>query len=260
MFGGIALWGRLHAALIVGALGLGVAIVRRRSAPAVRAGLVSAAGLVLATLWTHWMYGTWSPAGGYDAGGYVNAVAGGAGVEARAGSVVNHLGLWVSPDRGLLIWTPVLLLLAPTVARSWTSLTDWSRWLLVGGVAYTLVQGQLNVFTGGDGFYGYRLTLEMLGCAAPAYALASPHMGRVAASLVGPLIGLQFGAILLGAESEAWFVVRQDAWTDNSLWLALRHEPAVGVWLLLTVGLGALAGRVWRQHAAPPAKNVGVAA
>ena len=39
---------------------------------------------------------------------------------------------------------------------------------IFGGLAYTLVQGRIAEFHGGDGFYGYRHGLEFLVCAAPA--------------------------------------------------------------------------------------------
>jgi alpha-1,2-mannosyltransferase len=261
LFGGVALWGRLHAAVIVAVLGVGVAASRRSVRSAVRAGALSTAALALATLWTYWLYGRWSPTGGYDTGGYVEAVAGGAGVSEGSGTLVNHLGLWISPDRGFLVWTPVAVLLAPSLVREWSRLPDWSRWLFVGGILYTVVQGQVNVFTGGDGFFGYRLTLELLACVAPAYAFAAAGMGRIARAVIGPLLGLQFGAFLVGAISEGWFVLRENAWTDNSIWLAVRHEPIVGIWLLLACTVGGLSAKAWQlRHERGARSGVGTAA
>ena len=37
------------------------------------------------------------------------------------------------------------------------------------GVIFGLAQVGVNVFHGGDGFYGYRLALETLVCVAPLY-------------------------------------------------------------------------------------------
>jgi hypothetical protein len=118
-------------------------------------------------------------------------------------TVVNELGMWVSPDRGLLVWTPVMLVLLPAVVQSWRELPDWARWL---------------------------------------------PLGRLAQELVGPALCLQFGAIAVGAMSNGFFVVRDDAWTDNSYWLALRHVPGVWVWTIVMVALGVLATRVWRER------------
>lgn len=249
VFGGVALWGRLHVALVVAVVGIGVAVSRRRPGIAVAVGVTSAAFLGLACLWSQWVYGTWSPAGGYDSSAYLEEAALG-GVGGFWGTVINELGMWVSPDRGILVWTPVLLVLLPALVRSWRDLPDWSRWLLVGGVVYTLAQGRLAEFQGGDGFYGYRHGLEFLACAAPAFALSAVRMGRVAQALVGPLLALQFAAISVGAMSDGFFVLRADAWVDNSYWLALRHVPLVWAWTVIAVLMGVLGTRVWRERVA----------
>ena len=122
---------------------------------------------------------------------------------------MNHLGFWVSPDRGLFVWTPVVLLLLPALVRSWRSLPDWSRALAMGGLAYTLVQLTFNRFSGGDIFYGYRLGLELLAAVTPALALSSPALGSLGRRLVGPVLGLQLFVIFLGASIDAFFVRRR---------------------------------------------------
>jgi alpha-1,2-mannosyltransferase len=248
LFGGVALWGRLHVALIVAIVGLGVAVSRRRPGIAVAVGGVSAVFMGLASVWSHWVYGTWSPAGGYvDQAEYLEEATLG-GVGGFWETVANEFGMWVSADRGILVWTPVLLVLLAALVRSWRELPDWSRWLLIGGVVYTLAQGRLAEFQGGDGYYGYRHGLEFLACAAPAFALSAVRMGRVAQALVGPVLALQFAAIAVGAISDGFFVYRQDAWVDNSYWLALRHRPLVWVWTAIVVAIGVLGTRVWRER------------
>jgi alpha-1,2-mannosyltransferase len=243
VFGGLGLWGRLHVALVVAVLGLGLAVWRRRPSIAVVVGAVSGAFLVLAAGWSRWLYGAWVPQGPYASPTEYAARAGDSGLTEH---VVNQLGLWVSADRGLLVWTPVLLLLLPAVVRSWRELPDWTRVLAGGGLAYCLVQGQLNHFDGGSGFYGYRLTLETLACLFPLYATAARHAGRVARHLLGPLLGLQVAAMAIGATSEGFLVLEQFAWTDNSLALGLRTFPALWLWLALMALVGHLAARVWR--------------
>lgn len=243
LFGGLALWGRLHTALIVAILGVGIAIARRRPAIAVAIGSVSAACMGLASVWSHWLYGTWMPTGGYPADAYASN-----SIHGTAQGVINHLGLWISPDRGVLVWSPVLVLLFPALVRGWKTIPDWTRWLAVGGLAYTLVQGQLNGFTGGSGYYGYRLTLELLVCIAPAYALTAHHAGRWARHLAGPVLGLQFAAMALGAIANALFVLEEDAWTDNSLWLGMRLIPVVNFWIVLMLFIGWLGAIAWRDR------------
>ncbi|GHJ58118.1 hypothetical protein NOK12_06370 [Nocardioides sp. OK12] len=261
LFGGVALWGRLHAVLVVALLGLGLALWRRRAVIAVRAGTVSAGFLGLAFVWTHEMYGKWEPTGGYDASSVAtNATTGGPGGSGLVDRTVNQLGLWISPDRGILVWTPVLLLLLPAVVRSWRVLPDWSRLLLAAGLAYTFVQGLINHFGGGVNFYGYRLTLELLACSFPAYAMAATRAGPVGRRLLGPVLGLQLGVISLGAVTESFFVPVTEAWTDSSLALALREFPWLIGWLALTTLIGALAGQVYADRFGPLSAPAGPAA
>ncbi|WP_323791241.1 hypothetical protein [Nocardioides sp.] len=245
-FGGIAVLGRLHTAIIVAVLGCGLAIARRRPAIALQVGLASLVGVVVAGLWTFWVYGRWSPTGGYRSETAQRITTGFSGNGDSA--VVNQLGMWVSPGYGILIWTPVLLLLLPAIRRGWHQVPTWARILPLGGVLYTLAQAQLNTFTGGDGFFGYRHGLEFLATVAPCVALAAAgHLGRVSRHLLGPLLGLQFAAFLLGSTTEAWYILFTDAWRDNSLALALRTEPAYGVLVAVSVLVGILAGRVLRD-------------
>jgi alpha-1,2-mannosyltransferase len=247
LFGGVALWGRLHAALIVAVVGIGVAVVRRRPSIAVRVGVASALFLALASLWTHWMYGTWNPGGG----GYSLSPAGtvsGDRYDTGASPVLNQLGLWISPGRGILLWTPVLLLLLPALLRAWRTLPDWSRWLAIGGVAYTLVQGQLNYFTGGGAHYGYRLTLELLVCVAPAVAFSAHRAGRVARALVGPVLGVQLAVIALGAVLDGPAPADPPGWTENGFGLAVAVLPGVLVLPVMFAAAGHVAGRAWLRH------------
>lgn len=251
LFGGVALWGRLHTVLIVAILGVAVAVVRRRPQVALQAGVVSGLGLGLALLWGKWMYGTWSPAGGYSVSGYTERAT---STSSPFDTLINHLGLWVAPDRGILVWTPVLLVLLPAVLRGWRDLPDWSRWLALGGVAYTVVQGQLNGFSGGSGFYGYRLTLELLVCIFPAYALSLAQAGRWARLAVGPLLGLQFAAISLGALGDGAILNENFVWTHNSFLALIATTPALIMWPILTMSVGVLAGQLVQRRSTPVSK------
>ena len=94
-----------------------------------------------------------------------------------AGYLENLAGFLISPDRGLFVWTPLLLLLLPAVVRGWSSAPDWARWLALGGVTYGIAQVGLNVFHGGDAFYGYRLALEPLAAVTPLFVVSAEHAG-----------------------------------------------------------------------------------
>lgn len=250
LFGGVGLWGRLHVALIVALLGIGLAIWRRDWRIAAKVGTTSGLMLGLASLWSHWLYDSWFPSGGYTTSlssvatgnlGAANPTAGD-GLLAKLG---NQAGLWVAPDRGILVWTPILLLLLPALVRCWRTLPDWSRLLLAGGVAYAFVQGQLDSFTGGDGFWGYRLMLEPLACAAPALTFATLRIGRMARAMLPWVAGLMFAAIGFGAvdpqrkvggvRTGPW-LMREQSWRQNAFvhWLARGDIEA---WCFVAAGL-----------------------
>ena len=240
IFGGVTLWGRLHAAVIVALLGLLVAFRRRSPMIVLRVGLASGLFLVLLSAWTRWMYGSWNPTASYDTGPFADYAA-----DHRL-SLSNQLGLWIAPDRGILAWTPVILLLVPAMIRSWRDLPDWSRSLVWGGVAYTVLQGVLNRFSGGGVFYGYRLGLEMLACLTPALALSARRMGPVAHLLIGPVLALQFLAIAWGSMRDSAYIPLTQAWHHNAFEVAVRQAGVTG-WLTvaLALGLGLLVQRMW---------------
>jgi hypothetical protein len=244
LLGGVALWGRLHVAIIVAVLGLGVALARRSPRIALAVAGPSVALLALAGVWSRWMYGSWRPTGGYGGGTYVDQL----GENGAWTKLVDQAGLWIAPDRGILVWTPILILLLPAVTRSWRSQPDWSRSLLVGGVLYTLVQGQLNGFSGGDAFYGYRLGLEFLAAATPAFALAWPSASPWVRRIAPLVVAAQAAAFSLGAVADSLFLPEARAWTDNAFAFALRTYPGAIAWLALFLLAGVLAsGLSWRR-------------
>lgn len=246
--GGLALWGRVHMTLVVAVVGLGVAVGRRQPGIALRVGGASAACLALASLWSYEMYGRWAPTGGYVASDVASRVATGDG-ESSWGQLTNQLGMWIAPDRGVLVWTPLLVVLAPAVVRAWGELPDWSRWLLVGGLVYTLGQASYSPFYGGDGLYGYRLGLEFLACAVPAYVFSLPRAGALARQLLGPTIAFQFAVISLGAVIDPLALGENTAWTHHVFVSAASEVPVLWAWLIACVAIGALAQRALTQRA-----------
>jgi alpha-1,2-mannosyltransferase len=244
LFGGVVLWGRLHAALIVAVLALYIAWRRRDPAIALKVGGVGAVALALICAWSRWMYGTWSPTASYDTTVFEDFA------RDHRIDLVNQLGMWVSPDRGILIWTPLVVVLLVPLVRSWSSLPDWTRGLVLGGLAYTILQASLNRFSGGEVFYGYRLGLEMLACLVPALALSARNVGPVARLLLGPVIALQFVAVAVGASTDRFFVPADEVWHENAFRSALlANQPVLLATLLLAVGVAILVQR--RLRSAP---------
>lgn len=252
LFGGIGLWARLHVALIVAIVGLGLAWSRRSPRIALVIGAWGAVFTAAVCVWTHWMYGVWSPTGGYGTPGqYATSVASTGVLD----HVENVAGLFVSPGRGLLVWTPVLVLLLPAVVRGWRSAPDWTRLLAIGGLAYLLAQGLIDKFHGGDGFFAYRLGLETLTCVVPVYAVTLPWAGRVARALLGPVLGVQLVVMTIGSTMVRFDVLKAHAWHQNTIWLMTRTYPSTWAVLAAGVVLGLVGARLLPRITGPRARR-----
>ncbi len=247
VLGGVAITGRLHVAIIVAVLGVGVAIARRQPTIALKVGLPSASFLGLTSVWTYWVYGTWMPGVGYDMTS--QGLVSGERYPNPPSPIVSQLGLWVSPDKGVLVWTPVLVLLLPALIRGWRNLPDWSKWLAVGAVPYMLLQGQLNDYTGGGAHYAYRLGLELLASVAPACVLVADRMKPWARALVVPVVGLQVAAIGLGSVLESPTPGVSYGWTDNAFLVALKLAPVAAVPIVLVIALVVVVELAWQDFA-----------
>jgi alpha-1,2-mannosyltransferase len=261
LFLAVGMLARPHLAIIAAVVGLGMAWSRREWRPALGVGVPTALSLVVLSSWNHWMFGSWSlTGGGYGgkAGAAVEGFAGSSEADVSSSQLLNYLGFFVSPGRGLFVWTPLLLLLLPALVRSWRSLPDWSRWLLVAGIAYSVVQLRIGYFGGGVSFYSYRYALELVTCAVPAFVLAAPRAGRVARWLAPPVIALQVAAISIGAINEAYFIKMERLWGENQFWIALRYQPSlVGTWTVLLLLVGVLVSVMLnRGRSADPATAV----
>jgi hypothetical protein len=228
VFGGVTLWGRLHAAAVVAVVGVLLGWWRRSPRITLTMGAISAGFLGLISVWTRWMYGSWDPIASYgseDVLGYIPE---------GWDHIREELAMWIAPDRGIFVWTPVVALLMPALFRGWREVPDWARSLLFGGLAYTLIQGFMRNGIGGDSFYGYRLGIEFVVAATPALAFASSHMGRFARRLFVPLVTLQLCAFAFGAVVDV-FLRKQVAWHDNAFSYVLRTTWPAGPVLVAAI-------------------------
>ncbi|TQK70599.1 hypothetical protein [Nocardioides sp. SLBN-35] len=235
ILGGVALVGRLHLAVVVAVLGVGVALARRQPGIAVRIAVGSLPFVLLSSVWGHWLYGSWSPTAGYAASS-LSAWPASRSWPERAADVA---GILVSPGVGVLVWTPCLLVLLPLLRGAWREAPDWVRALAVGGAVYLLIQVYLNPFQGGTGFWGYRLPLETLCACFPLLALAAARLGRRGRTAAAVLVGLQVGLLAIGVLFGA---ASTDGDGDGSAWRynlaldALRENPPA---FLVILGIGA---------------------
>jgi hypothetical protein len=256
VLGGVALWGRLHTALVVAVLGLGLAVVRRRPGIALRIAVTSGAAMALASVWSWWHYDSWVPSGGYGGAAAFRVVDGSQDIGATEGVLENQLGMWVSPGYGILVWTPVLLLLLPGVARRWRQVPDWALLLLAGGFVYTIVQAQINIFSGGAGFWGYRHGLEFLACATPAVAFSLRGTSRRLLRIVSVVLAVQLAAIALGAMFDGGYVSPTRAWRTNALVEIVTQAPATAALGLVlaaaALGAGTVVARRLPTDPTPP--------
>lgn len=226
---GAAVTVRTHLAVVALTLGVAALAHTRRLRPFIAIGVGSALGLAAVFLYTSAFFGAWSLNAGYTAtGGYPSAAL---AQSTLATTLENLLGSLLNPNRGLLLTTPVVLVLLPGLVRCWRDAEWWARAAAVGGVVYTIVQCRLNAFSGGTYFWGSRLTLELVTLCGPllwlSWRATARRSGEAHAALraltvltVGMHAAGQFVALpSVGDGWTTWFV-RQHAF-------GLPHSPMV---------------------------------
>lgn len=170
--------------MAVGALVIGLALIatNRSLRPAVKLGLGCLPGVGLLLSYNGFLFGRWGPSNGHELGG---------DIALRAADLpFNVLGALVSPTRGLLLYYPVLILVAVGARAAWRVTTGWERSAALAGLVVLLTQLALNRYSGGDTFFGPRLVIEPLALAAPFMAravwqIAQRHGPRMVGWAVG---------------------------------------------------------------------------
>jgi hypothetical protein len=158
---GAAVLTRPHLAFIAAAVGLFLVVSRRSIVPGLKIGAGSLLGLGALLWYNWWLWGTLSVSGGYGEGA-INQVLS----QDFVSYLRNISGAAVDPARGVLPYSPFLLILIPGLRQAWKKSPDWAKGASVGGVVYLLVQLKANRFSGGSGFVGYRYPLEALTASA----------------------------------------------------------------------------------------------
>jgi hypothetical protein len=139
-----------------------VAQTRQRKPLLIGVGALSGAAILLA--YNNALWGGISIFGGYNQ----PVVASNHKVAALG---LGFLGDFISPERGVLVMTPALLMLLPGARTAWRVAPHWVRWSTAAGFGYLILQLWGIRFGGGDGFYSYRTTLETLSLCVPLLTL-----------------------------------------------------------------------------------------
>jgi len=214
---------RPHTAVVPAAVGIWQTVADRRWRPMLAMGTTSLVGVILLIAYSQWLFETWMPVAGYDTG--------------RPGGVAQTPWLQTlerfaftlgHPQRGVMIYTPALLVLVPFVRHGWRASPTWVRSSAAGGVLYLLVQLRVNTFDGGADFFGARLTLETLVLITPLLLRTWQTSVSQNPKLKGACVGLLVVGLLLhgyGALNPITNEAR-DAWQEQLDGLCER-EPAL---------------------------------
>ena len=174
-----ALLSRPHLAVVALVMGVGLAATRRSWRPLLGFGIPAVGAFGLLYVWNHAIYGRWQLLGTYS--DKLTSVPAGSG--GGRSYLANVAGALVTPTQGLLVLSPLLALALVWLLRHPGSAPAWSRLAMLAGLLYEAIQLRLDVYTGGGGFFGSRLTLELVLLAAPMavttyHPWATGHPGR----------------------------------------------------------------------------------
>lgn len=165
-FLGMGILTRPPLAVAAAVIGVGLAITRKSRGPLFTVGIPSVVAVGLLVAYNSALFGTPSLSGGYG-----DFVQGGSEYRTATGYLLNLFGTFVDPTSGLLVWSPWLIMLIPTIRGAWHDAPDWVKVAAVAGTVYLLVHTGLNRFWGGLAF-NYRYVLEPLTLAMPLLGLS----------------------------------------------------------------------------------------
>lgn len=164
---GLAVFTRPQLAVVALVTGTWTTLRRQSVRPALLVGGLSGIGLALLIAYNAAVFGEPSITGRYGTQVVDNFTS----MDVRF-----YLTNWAltifSPSRGILPNSPFLLFAIPGLLVAWRNAPSWVRVSAVSGLVYMTLQLRINIWTGGDGFFGYRLPIEMLTLLAPVLLLA----------------------------------------------------------------------------------------
>ena len=170
---GFAILTRPPVAIVSAFVGVGASLRRRSIRPALLHGIAALAGLAALLAYNHWLFGELTISGGYSTAFTDNFVQNGIGWYAG-----NILGGLFSPQRGIFVWSPSVLVALFGVRAAWKQSPSWASAAALGGLVLLLIQFRANRYSGGSGFFSYRYPLETLTAATPLLAVSVQRLVR----------------------------------------------------------------------------------
>ena len=157
--------------------------------------------------------------------------------------LVSPVAAAIAPRVGLVIYTPVVLCCLPKLAPAWRAALPWERAVAFGGLAYVIVQLQLNRFFGGFGFYGHRLLIEGVVLALPLLCRSAQLYFEMSNGRAVITSTLAVASVWITAVGAVFHVNRREVLHDPlTTWgptNVLAGQPA---WLVATVYAVGLCG------------------
>lgn len=168
---GAALLVRPYNALAAAIAGVWTAVRSRSPRALLAVGVPAAAGLAVLLTANLFLYGQANVTGGYTEH---PSVASAADLGSRTLASVGRtlVGVLLDPERGLVWYSPFLVVLALGLRTAWRVADDWVRAAAGGAVGAFAIQFWVQQSQGGSFFFSYRYPLDALMLAAPLLALA----------------------------------------------------------------------------------------
>lgn len=187
-----------HALTALG-LGLALALAQREWRRLPQIGVPSVLGVAALSVYSHAYFGTWLPVAGYDTE-RVGAIVGTSEALLGEYSWSEQLyGTFFDVGSGVFPYSAFLLVCVVFLVPGWRRSALWARCVAAAGLLYWLGQLRGNRYTGGTGFFGYRLPIEPLWLSTVVLAEAwFAGMQRRWARLLGVI--LLVGALLLNVQ------------------------------------------------------------
>lgn len=170
---GLGIITRPPVAVLAAAIGLWVAIQQKKIRPVILVGVGSGLGLAALLVYNYWLFDAITITGGYTAGNpdeatYTERIIG----QDPTFFLENLAGGLFSPGRGLLLWSPFIIVAIFGLRGAWDRAPAWAIAGALGGLALLILQLRLNRYSGGAGFYSYRYPIEAVVASAPMLAVS----------------------------------------------------------------------------------------